>query len=502
MYDFTMKLPSAMQQMGDVLNVANAFKQRELADRQMAMKEQAFRATQQKAMRFQRDLANLAEKPTVENILKTWARNPEQHEALKGLMENATEQEKEQNFATLRDLFMLGQNENYEQARSIIQERKQAAINSDDPEQARMLDLLYQHLDESSPLYNPGNFTGSLGVSLSATDRGRKMLESMAGQDKTKSEIVKIDAETRKLNAEANYKNLESASISSKLRNAAAKAELDKLNTSMDIQAKGGDLGFMLENKTISPFVYKAATQRKEYQNLLQKGKEAEANQALLKLEQTQDEIEQKLNTNRSQANSAWRQVAQAKQIIERIKVNPETRNVIGPLEGNRTIDDVSSLFSRETLRDVLPLSGYGPIEKREVGGNRREKRIEAIADIEQLVNVLTLTSFKDARAAGVTFGATTEHEWKLLQTQLANLNRRLGEKAFFNTLDRVANSLDGMYEDIGTKYGFDDNEDGEYDLPPMEKDIVTIKQDQNSLPRLEQALKKYSRDPTIQEVQ
>lgn len=200
-YDFTVKVPDAMQQMSGVLNVANAFKERELADRQMQMKEQTFKATQQKAMRFQRDLADLADNPTPENTLRIWAKNPEQHEAFKGFLEAASEQEKEQSFATQRDLYMLAKNEKYDEALSLINERQEAARNSGNAEQARMLDIYKMNLDPNSELYSPGNFIASVGVGLSAMDRGRKMLESMATQDKYKSDIdfKKFDMDQRKL---------------------------------------------------------------------------------------------------------------------------------------------------------------------------------------------------------------------------------------------------------------------------------------------------------------
>lgn len=143
---------------------------------------------------------------------------------------------------------------------------------------------------------------------------------------------------------------------------------------------------------------------------------------------------------------------------IDRIKKNPNTRDVVGAWEG-----------AGDGPWGLNPLTAQG--------------NATAFTDIDNLQNMLQvqgLQVMRDASKTGGAVGSVTEREWPKLSARFGNLNRRQDEKAFLNQLTQIEKDFRESKQRIADTYlkeygGIGDSSSGSIPTPQTPEDFAAI---------------------------
>lgn len=173
---------------------------------EMQRAQQEAEAKRQRQMQFQQDLQSYLDKPnrTAKDTLDFLARNPTFAKPF-GEIQNMVGEEKRKNILgqAQNTLFAL-QGGNIDAARNIIEQNKQAAINSGDKQAAQRFDILLQNLDD-----NPDSVKENLNFLIAEslgpekyTEFIAKTEEIRAGRAMEPGKIRKQELENKKLDFE------------------------------------------------------------------------------------------------------------------------------------------------------------------------------------------------------------------------------------------------------------------------------------------------------------
>jgi len=188
-----------------------------------------------------------------------------------------------------------------------------------------------------------------------------------------------------------------------------------------------------------------------------------------------------------SQISSSLREASNAGALpqveAEKLSNNIDTvNNIMNPEEkGGRSI--LSRILGTGIIPSIVRGTGSGEITDKVIGQSSAELRIKRglfpreendyISTVENVLKTLTLDTFADAKARGMTFGAMSEGEWKILgDSASALVQRRVtkgdkpdgrvigytgSQEAFMRDFGVIKQSMDRRYLSVtGTEYGSD----------------------------------------------
>lgn len=361
-----------------------------------AMKQAEQQKQAQAAM--QADLLQLSTAPTVANISSVMAKYPQVAEKFKPLLDNATEQQRQNRIGQASDVYASLLAGRSDIAKQLLQEHADAARNAGDEQSAKSAEVMARILDN-----------GDAGKNMILSSAGM-FLSAAMGADKFGETYSKL-SETARADELQPSKLTESQATAAKAATAAKFAESD---AALDLQKKGWDITKIQNDIQISKQNARIAAMNA---SIARETNDLKRQELALKVQDAQAERDEKVRAKVAEASSAVSQVDGTLAVIDDIFADP---------------DSLRAVVGASAWKSMLP----GTDNKSMAG------------KIDQLENMLALENIDKLK------GAMSDKDVVFLKGIASNLGRYQNEEKFIKELRRIQTTLNKARERIAVKYG------------------------------------------------
>jgi len=378
----------------------NAFDQGLLQGRAMKAAEEQRLA--QAAM--QQDLALMGKNPTVANIAQNMAKYPQFADKFKPLMENATEQQKQNRINQAQDVFVslgLGKRD---AAMRILQDQADAARNAGDERGAKSAETMKQLIESSE--------TGEAGDRAVFNMAGTYLASAMGPENFQKTYETLL---TQRREGELHPSKLKEAQ--SNADKAAVAAKFAESDAALDLQKKGWDITKIQNDIEVSKQNARIATMNAA---IAREGNDLKRQELALKIEEAKkerdDKVSEKVAVATSAADTIDNMLSTAQMILNTSKITQV--RATGPLASKLPTVDAS------------------------------------VADFEELVNTLGSQVFLSQVQSMKGMGALSDAEGKKLQSGLQNLSLRQSKEQLMGNVKEIQRLMLKARQNLANKYG------------------------------------------------
>ena len=370
-----------------------------------AMKQAEQQKQAQAAM--QADLLQLSTAPTVANISSVMAKYPQVAEKFKPLLDNATEQQRQNRIGQASDVYASLLAGRSDIAKQLLQEHADAARNAGDEQSAKSAEVMARILDN-----------GASGKNMLLSSAGM-FLSAAMGADKFGETYSKL-SETARADELQPSKLTEAQATAAKAATAAKFAESD---AALDLQKKGWDIAKIQNDITISKQNAKIAAMNA---SIAKEGNDLKRQELALKV---QDAITARDDKVRAKA--------------------AEVATVRG---------DVDNMLS--TIQLALDTSGIakwaaaGPIAGHVPGAVMGDEVSDYRETLKTLRSQTKLQQLKNLKATGATMGALNESEGEALEKSFVNLSTTQSPARLQANLKEAQRLLTKFRSNLTAKYG------------------------------------------------
>lgn len=370
-----------------------------------AMKQAEQQKQAQAAM--QADLLQLSTAPTVANISSVMAKYPQVADKFKPLLDNATEQQRQNRIGQASDVYASLLAGRSDIAKQLLQEHADAARNAGDEQSAKSAEVMARILDN-----------GDAGKNMILSSAGM-FLSAAMGADKFAETYSKLGSEVRE-NELHPAKVTEAQATAAKAATAAKFAESD---AALDLQKKGWDIAKIQNDITISKQNAKIAAMNA---SIARETNDLKRQELALKVQDAQAERDEKVRAKAA-----------------------EVATVRG---------DVDNMLS--TIQLALDTSGIakwaaaGPIAGHVPGAVMGDEVSDYRETLKTLRSQTKLQQLKNLKATGATMGALNESEGEALEKSFVNLSTTQSPARLQANLKEAQRLLTKFRSNLTAKYG------------------------------------------------
>lgn len=398
-YNYMLDVPDPTKTMSEGIAtgfaLSSAFEKRDI-ERQQREKNLLL----QEQMRT--DLAGIYDDASPKAVSTFMLKYPDMAVKLKEPLAMLNEEQQKSKVGQLSNVYMALNSGNVDVAKNIIKEQAEAAKNAGNTQDAQSAQLMLDMLDQ-----------GETGARMARSSIGL-MLAGTVGPEKFAETYGKFQEEGRKEDMAPAQLTEQQA----KAQKAAVEARFAESQAVIDIQKKGADIEKLYADMDIAKQNAKIAAINAQTARETNDLKRKELQQ---KLDKAVNERDEKVRTKWAEVEQANSSVSNLLGTIERLRKNPELRDVIGSYEG----DDHWWTFRGDDEKD-------------------------AIALIEQLSSQQFNAAIKQLGS----MSGLTEVEGKALTAAAGNLTRKQSEEQFLKQLEIMEANAKKMADSVAKKYG------------------------------------------------
>lgn len=360
---------------------------------------------------MQADLLQLSHSPTVANISSTMAKYPAVAEKFKPLLENATEQQRQNRIGQASDVYASLLADRPDIAKQLLQEHADAARNAGDEQSAKSAEVMAQILDK-----------GASGKNMLLSSAGM-FLSAAMGADKFAETYSKLGSEQRD-NELQPAKLTEQQATAAKAATAAKFAESD---AALDLQKKGWDITKIQNDIEVSKQNVKIAMMNA---SIAKESNGLKRQELGLQVQKMQDERDEKVRGKVAEVSATRGDIDNMLSTVQQALDTPKNvfNNAVGPVAGKlpAMVADLSNMSAVNDFREVL----------------------------KTLTSQTMLQQLKNLKATGATMGALNEAEGEALKKSFVNLSTTQSPERLLANLKEAQRLLTKFRSNLTVKYG------------------------------------------------
>jgi len=364
---------------------------------QALAQRQERKAAEELKKQYAADLQNALSNPNAQAFAELSAKYPSQREAFKQSWEMLNQDQRDQEFLAGAQAFNAINSGNVDAARTMIDERITAMQNSGMP--TEKLRAMRTALDT-----NPEMVSANLGLVLSSVDPER--WTKIAGEQRT---AMKAPFEMTEARAKA-----DKAAVEAKFAESNAVKDLEKKG--WDIEKIKLDADIAKQNASIAALEQQLKKEELDYKK----------NEMKLKLIEKQEARDAAIREKTASVNQGTFAIDNMLNTVDKVLLNPELVDVIGPMEGKLEPEDMTAGFRLS------------------------DREADAIALINQLKSQAFVANVPLMKG----LGTLTDAEGARLENLLGSLARTQSDEGFKESLAEIQRLLLKSRKMLAEKYG------------------------------------------------